>query len=139
MPNNAPDTANTAPQKTVRNPSYFIDYQDCKFLGHSSYYDSRAVMLCGGVATIGTGDTEYNLGGIAIVDVETMIPLDEVPITLVSALGSPLTQNPIDASVEDGKLRLYLLPDQHNSTLYVIEAQPDSHAKFPVLALTVAV
>lgn len=83
-------------------------------------------MLCGGVATIGTGDMEYNLGGIAIVDVETMIPLDEVPITLISALGSPLTQNPIDASVEDGKLRLYLLPDQHNSTLYIIEARPDS-------------
>lgn len=83
-------------------------------------------MLCGGVATIGTGSSEYNLGGIAIVDVETMIPLDEIPITLTSSLGSSLTQNPIDASVEDGKLRLYLLPDQHKSTLYIIEAQPDS-------------
>lgn len=112
--------------QVVRNPSYFIDYQDCKFLGHSTHYNHRPVMLCGGVATLGSGDNAYNLGGIAIVDVETMIPLDEVPVTLTSALGVPLTQNPIDASVEDGKLRLYLLPDQHNSTLYVIEAQPDS-------------
>jgi hypothetical protein len=80
-------------------------------------------MLCGGVATIGSGDESYNLGGIALVDVKTMIPLAEVPIALRSALGVPLTQNPIDVSVEDGKLRLYLLPDQHTSTLYIIEAQ----------------
>ena len=118
------------PEKTVRNPSYFIDYQDCKFLGRSQHYEDRAVMLCGGVATLVSGDIEFNLGGIAIVDVETMVPLDEVPITLVSELGAPLTQNPIDASVEDGKLRLYLMPDQHNSTLYVIEAQPDSPYEF---------
>lgn len=126
VPHDAPELPSTKAESVVRNPSYFVDYQDCKFLGHSSHYNDRAVMLCGGVATIGTGATEYNLGGIAIVDVETMTPLDEVPITLISALGSPLTQNPIDASVEDGKLRLYLLPDQHNSTLYIIEAQPDS-------------
>lgn len=83
-------------------------------------------MLCGGVATLGSGSKAFNLGGIAIVDVQTMIPLDEVPIILESALGVPLPQNPIDASVSDGKLRLYFLPDQHNSTLYIIEAQPDS-------------
>lgn len=116
--------------KVVRNPSYFVDYQDCKFLGHSAHYGNRPVMLCGGVATLGSGDSAYNLGGIAIVDVETIIPLDEVPITLTSAMGVPLTQNPIDASVENGRLRLYLLPDQHESTLYVIEAQPDSPYEF---------
>ena len=116
--------------EVVRNPSYFVDYQDCKFLGHSALYDYRPVMLCGGVATLGSGDNTYDLGGIAIVDVETMVPLGEVPITLTSALGVPLTQNPIDASVEDGKLRLYLLPDQHNSTLYAIEAQIDSPYQF---------
>jgi hypothetical protein len=116
--------------KVVRNPSYFVDYQDCKFLGHSALYDDRPVMLCGGVATLGNGDSAYNLGGIAIVDVEIMITLDEVVITLTSAMGLPLTQNPIDASVEDEELRLYLLPDQHNSTLYVIEAQVDSLYEF---------
>ena len=87
-------------------------------------------MLCGGIAAIGTGDSAFYLGGIAIVDVESMVPLAEVPITLTSALGYPLTANPIDASVEDEKLRLYFLPDQHNSTLYVVEAQPDSPYEF---------
>jgi hypothetical protein len=116
--------------KEVRIPSYFVDYQDCKFLGHSEHYDGRPVMLCGGVATPGSGDSAYNLGGRAIVNAETMIPFDEVPITLTSAMGVPITRNPIDASDEDGKLRLCLLPDQHNSTLYVIEAQPDSPYEF---------
>ena len=59
-----------------------------------------------------------------------MIPLAELPITLQSAAGAPLTQNPIEASVEDGKLRLYFLPDEHESTLYIIEAQPDSPYEF---------
>lgn len=83
-------------------------------------------MLCGGVATIGSGASQYNLGGIALVDVESMTPLGEVPIAGESALGVRLTQNPIDESVEDGKLRIYFLPDQHDSTLYVMEAQLDS-------------
>ncbi|KAF5021525.1 hypothetical protein F66182_6435 [Fusarium sp. NRRL 66182] len=108
------------PERVVRNPSHFIDYQDCKWLGHSHFYGGKSVMLCSGVATIGA----YSLGGIALVDVETMTPLAEVPIELESKLGVRLTQNPMDVSVTDGKLRLYLLPDQHNSTLYIYEAQP---------------
>jgi len=43
-----------------------------------------------------------------------------------SMLGVPITQNPVDVAMVDGKLRLYWLPDQHNSTLYVYEAQPQS-------------
>jgi hypothetical protein len=116
----------TRPEKVNRNPSYFVDYQDCKFLGRSQLYADRPVMLCSGVATI----ANYSLGGIALVDVETMAPLAEVPIPLVSSKGVSLTQNPVEVSVVDGKLRLYWLPDQHNSTLYVYEAQPDSPFEF---------
>ena len=87
-------------------------------------------MLCSGAATIGSGAFSYNLGGVAIVDVETMVPLMEVPIAMRSLLGTPVTQNPVEVSVEDGKLRLYFLPDQHLNTLYVFEAQPDSPYEF---------
>ncbi|KAK8216905.1 hypothetical protein M8818_001868 [Zalaria obscura] len=128
-PTQSPSPSQSTPRKikTVRNPSYYVDYQDCKFRGHVAAYQGRAVMLCSGVATIGSTATgTFNLGGIAIVDVETMVPLDEVPITMTSELGVPVTQNPVDVAVVDGKLRLYWLPDQHNSTLYVYEAQPDS-------------
>jgi hypothetical protein len=110
------------PEKVIRNPSYFVDYQDCKWLGHSKFYNGKSVMLCSGVATVGG----YNLGGVALVDVDTMVPLAEVPIALQSALGVTMTQNPVDVSVENGKLRFYWMPDQRNSTLYVYEAQPQS-------------
>ena len=108
--------------QVTRNPSYYVDYQDCKFLGHPRAFAGRGVMLCSGVATIGT----YNLGGIALVDMETMLPLAEVPITMRSELGVAITENPVDVAVVDGKLRLYWMPDQHNSTLYVYEAVADS-------------
>jgi hypothetical protein len=105
-----------------RNPTYYVDYQDCKWLGHSARYDGKSVMLCSGVGTVGG----YHLGGLALVDVATMVPLAEVPITLASAKGTRMTQNPFDVSVVDGRLRLYWMPDQHESTVYVYEARPDS-------------
>ncbi|KAJ5191593.1 uncharacterized protein N7498_010578 [Penicillium cinerascens] len=117
--------------------SFFIDYQDFKFLGHQmlpkvilAHSDAREstksvkrpiIMFCGGVDTIGSLPSFY-LGGIALVDLQTMQPIWEVPISMTSELGTPVTQNPIDIAVVDGKLRIYCLPDQHNSTLYVYEA-----------------
>lgn len=111
------------PKSTTRNPSYFVDYQDCKWLGRSEFYNGVSVMLCSGVTALDGG---YSLGGIALVDAETMQPLTEVPIMLESALGVRMTQNPIDVSVENGRLRFYWLPDQRNSTLYIYEAEPNS-------------
>ncbi|KAL7811139.1 hypothetical protein V8C26DRAFT_227586 [Trichoderma gracile] len=111
------------PESTIRNPSYFVDYQDCKWLGRSELYRDASVMLCSGVAALDHG---YYLGGIALVDAESMQPFAEVPIMLKSLRGVRMTQNPVDVSVEDGKLRFYWLPDQRNSTLYVYEAQPES-------------
>jgi hypothetical protein len=125
----------TPPQRSLPNPSFYVDYQDCKFLGHHAVPNSliqiqtagdnnnsksiRPVMLCGGVATIST----FNLGGLALVDLESMLPLWEIPVGLTSDLGASLTQNPVDAAVVDGKLRFYFLPDQHNSTLYVYQVE----------------
>ncbi|TKA62371.1 hypothetical protein B0A55_11549 [Friedmanniomyces simplex] len=123
LPSNAADAGIfTWPQSVVRNPSYFVDYQDCKFLGHSRSYHWRPVMLCSGVWNAGA----FNLGGIALVVAETMLPLAEVPVEMTSAAGWPVTQNPVEVAVVDGKLRMYWLPEQHNSTLFVYEAEPGS-------------
>ncbi|KAL6245646.1 hypothetical protein RBB50_007645 [Rhinocladiella similis] len=111
------------PKSVARNPSYFIDYQDCKFLGYSQVYAGRPTMMCSGVATYSNNVT---VGGLAVVDTETMVPYSEVPLTLLSDLGTPITQNPFDVALVDGKMRLYFLPDQRNSTLYVYEAEENS-------------
>ena len=120
----------TAPVDVTRNPSFYIDYQDCKFLGHPAIYSHRPVMLCGGIAGYASPAPGFYLGGIAIVDTLSMIPLAEVPITLTSDLGVPITTNPIDVDIVDGNLRFYFLPDQHNSTLYLFEAVADSPYEF---------
>ncbi|KAL6857456.1 hypothetical protein ACO1O0_004891 [Amphichorda felina] len=127
----------THPSHPVYNPSHFIDYQDCKFLGP---HQGRHLMLCSGVTSLpgsssSSGDdnnphgetaatTGYVLGGIALVDTETLLPVFELPITLESGRGVRITMNPFDVAVEDGRLRFYWAPDQHNTTLYVYEAQP---------------
>ncbi|KAL5606501.1 hypothetical protein BROUX41_002907 [Berkeleyomyces rouxiae] len=105
--------------RTKENWSYFVDYQDCKWLGRPAASDN-SVMLCSGVARLADG---YVMGGIALVDVETLVPIVEVPITLASSKGTRITMNPMDLAMVDGKLRLYWLPDQHESTLYIYEAQ----------------
>ncbi|KAK3308825.1 uncharacterized protein B0T15DRAFT_483401 [Chaetomium strumarium] len=109
--------AHTPPRAVIKNPSHFTDYQDCKFLGHSQRYGFRPVMLCSGITNL------YNttIGGVALVDMESMIPVYEVPLTMVSDRGVLVTKNPMDVAIVDGRLRLFFLPDERNSTLYVYE------------------
>ncbi len=115
-PNPLPDF--TAPRAVIKNPSHYTDYQDCKFLGHSQQYGFRPVMICGGITSL-YGTT---IGGVALVDMQTMVPLYEVPLTMLSDRGVLVTKNPMDVAIVDGKMRLFFLPDERNSTLYAYEA-----------------
>nr|OQO31154.1 hypothetical protein B0A51_01885 [Rachicladosporium sp. CCFEE 5018] len=102
------NSAYTPPIATVRNPSYFIDYQDCKLLSLAR----RATT---------TGQSCY---------VETMVPVAEAPITLRTDAGVPLTVNPVEVSVVNGKLRMYWLPGIGETVLRVFEADPRSPFEF---------
>ncbi|KAJ8520185.1 hypothetical protein ONZ45_g2956 [Pleurotus djamor] len=115
-------------KKVARNPSYFVDYQDCKFLGRLEEFDGNPHMFCGGIASF----ADVDLGGVAIIDMETMIPRMEAPIALKSDQGRLLTTNPVDVDCVNGRLRLYFLPDQetNNAALYVYEADPRSPFEF---------
>jgi len=105
------------PERIVKNPSHYVDYQDCKMLSRAGRVHNAPVMICSGITAI------YNttIGGIAVVDMTTMQPVYEVPLTMVSDAGNLVTKNPFDVGIVDGKLRLYFLPDERNSTLYVYE------------------
>ena len=108
----------TPPLSVERNPSHFVDYQDCKYLGRVP--DQRhPLMLCGGITQYGT----FQLGGVALLDTETLSPVWEVPITMLSPAGNVVTRNPIDVDVVDDKLRLYLAPDDDATTVFTYEAQ----------------
>src|SRR3954470_10079121 len=108
----------TQPLSVVRNPSHFVDYQDCKYLGRVPDH-RHPLALCAGITQYGT----FQLGGVALLDTQTLRPVWEVPITTLSPAGNVITRNPIDVDVVDGKLRLYLAPDDDATTVFTYEAE----------------
>ncbi|WWD22214.1 hypothetical protein CI109_106705 [Kwoniella shandongensis] len=111
------------PKAVFPNPSSFVDYQDCKWLGYPTKWDrKKSVALCSGVAVYQFGDKITELGGIALVDVDTMVPLIEVPMNLLTPAGLSMNQNPVDVDVVDGKMRLFFAPDLQNGTIFVYES-----------------
>jgi hypothetical protein len=108
-----------SPLSIFANPSHFVDYQDCKYLGRMPRR-RHPLMLCGGITQYGT----FQLGGMALVDTKTLSPVWEVPMTTLSPAGNVVTRNPIDARVVRGRLRVYLAPDDDTTTVFAYEAQP---------------
>ncbi|KZL84235.1 hypothetical protein CI238_09928, partial [Colletotrichum incanum] len=114
-----------APEKEIVNPSYWIDYQDCKSLGR---VDGRSLMLCSGIATLAP---EIEVGGLAVVDAEGMVPLWEVPfMERTGARGGErgeggkgvlMTKNPMDVALVGGRVRLYFAPEEGRSAVFVYE------------------
>ena len=64
----------------------------------------------------------YDLGGVALVDVTTMRPLNEVPFQEYTDQRQVATRNAIDVQIVDGRLRLYLVADDDQSNLLIYEA-----------------
>jgi Family of unknown function (DUF6454) len=118
LPSRRPLNGFAAPVSVVRNPSHFVDYQDCKYLGRVPA-ERHPLMLCGGITQYGS----FQLGGVALLDTETLKPDWEIPITTLSPAGNVVTRNPIDVDVVNGKLRLYLAPDDDTTTVFTYEAQ----------------
>ncbi|MDQ3722077.1 MAG: DUF6454 family protein [Actinomycetota bacterium] len=112
---------------TIVNPSHFIDYQDCKYVGRARRFP-HPLMLCGGIAGLRHPGPDgqplsYDLGGVALVDIDTMRPVWEVPFQQYTDKRQVATRNAIDVEVVDGRLRLYLVADDDDSNLLVYEAR----------------
>ena len=106
------------------NPSHYVDYQDCKYAG-------RRRMLCTGVADLRRpSDTiPFRLGGIDLVDLTDGRPIHQVPVPLWTAGGLAMTHNPVwleaigpdDRTTRQPGLRVYFMPEDDVSTLYIYE------------------
>jgi len=112
---------------TTANPSHFVDYQDCKYVGRAARFP-HPLMLCGGIAGLRHPGPDgqlvsYDLGGVALVDIDTMRPVWEVPFQRYTDQRQVATRNAIDVQVVDGRLRLYLVADDDDSDLLVYEAR----------------
>lgn len=107
--------AATPPERLrQRNPSFYVDYQDCKYLG-------RSEMLCGGLSNYQRGSTRFSLGGLELLDLTAGRPIHQLPLELWTESGLPMTQNPFWLEPIERGLRAYFLPEDQRSTLYVYE------------------
>jgi hypothetical protein len=113
-------TGANVPPETLRtlNPSHYVDYQDCKYVG-------RRRMLCGGVTELRqTSDVSaapFRLGGLDLVDLGDGRPLHQVPVLLWTSGGMDMTHNPMWIEPSATGLRAYFMPEDDTSTLYVYE------------------
>lgn len=102
------DNGDVTSQSWQKNPSHYIDYQDCHYAG-------MGAMLCGGVQTYQTPIGEFSLGGLELIDIsaDKVKMLHQIPITKYLSDGIVLSHNPFWAEVLNGKLRLYFMPERN--------------------------
>lgn len=101
----------------TKNPSHFIDYQDCEDAGKEN-------MTCSGITELpqpGTESAKYELGGLALLNKKTMKIEHELPISLFSTQGHTVTRNPVYVENTDQALQLYAVPDDDKSSMLVYE------------------
>ncbi len=101
----------------ILNPQHYIDYQDCQFLG-------GALALCSGISNYSDpGGLYFSLGGIDLIDLDTLRPLHQFPVELFTGGDQPrvMTQNPFFAEKSGCGLRFHFIPEDDVSRHYVFE------------------
>ena len=102
----------------IKNPSFYIDYQDCHYIGNNQ-------MLCSGFQKYTTPNgTVFRLGGFELVNLLDKRPAHQVPIKLWSPSGLAMTNNPFWVESIARGIRAYFVPDDDKaSTLFIYEAE----------------
>jgi hypothetical protein len=111
-------TNSGAPLEQLRtlNPSHYVDYQDCKYVGGRR-------MLCTGVTEMrqSSNAKPFRLGGMDLIDLADGRPLHQVPILLWTRSGYDMTHNPVWVEATASGLRGYFMPEDDHSTIYVYD------------------
>lgn len=109
--------ATTPPERLATlNPSHYVDYQDCKYVGGRR-------MLCSGLADYRPAPSgpPFRLGGLDLVSLEDGRPIHQVPVPLWTTTGLDMTHNPVWIEPSQAGLRAYFMPEDDRSTMYVYE------------------
>jgi hypothetical protein len=106
------------PQLRTLNPSHYVDYQDCKYVGGRR-------MLCTGVTEIRQtpNAAPFRLGGMDLVDLGASRPIHQVPVLLWTPGGFDMTHNPVWVEPSATGLRAYFMPEDDKSILYTYEVE----------------
>lgn len=105
------------PAIKIKNPSYYIDYQDCHYVGNNQ-------MLCSGFQKYSAPNgTIFRLGGFELINLLDKRPVYQVPVKLWSPSGLAMTNNPFWVESSAKGLKAYFVPDDDKaSTLFIYEA-----------------
>ena len=98
----------------VLNPSHYIDYQDCEYVDEN-------LAICSGLASYYKEGTRLSLGGLELIDLKENRPIHQVPFPYWTESGIPMTQNPVFLQVVESTIRLYAMPEDNKSTVYIYE------------------
>lgn len=98
------------------NPSHYIDYQDCQYTGNHT-------AICTGLSGYHqpASQAHFALGGIELIDLFLQRPIHQVPFPFWTESGLPMTQNPVVLELEGSVLRLYAMPEDNKSRLFIFE------------------
>jgi hypothetical protein len=102
------------------NPSHYVDYQDCKYVGGRR-------MLCTGVTEIrqAAGGEPFRLGGLDLIDLSASRPVYQVPLLLWTASGIDMAHNPSWITTTTDGLRAYFMPEDNRSIIYIYDVALD--------------
>jgi hypothetical protein len=108
-------------QLRTLNPSHYVDYQDCKYVGARR-------MLCTGVTEMRQSPNAppFRLGGMDLIDLTDGRPLHQVPVLLWTRTGFDMTHNPVWIETTPAGLRGYFMPEDDQSTIYVYDVEVKS-------------
>jgi hypothetical protein len=102
------------------NKQHYVDYQDCQYVGDE-------LMLCSGLAgyRMDADSPSFPLGGLELVDLSTDMPVHQVPVVLFTEGENRrvMTQNPFFVETTETGLRVYFMPEDDESHLFVYDIQ----------------
>lgn len=105
---------------SVKNPSHFVDYQDCHRI-------DRRHMLCSGLSsyavpdTPGGGSEKFLLGGLGLIAFDSLRQEHLTPVPLWVAKETVMTRNPFFVEIVEGRLRFYFMPEDDESVIYIYD------------------
>ena len=120
-----PRPVDAANPEIIDNVNHYIDYQDMQMLAKSG------TILCAGLYRYrvpGRDGGVFGVGGIDLLDLKTLRPVHQLPITNWVTRRMVMTQNPFYVERIESRLRFYFAPEDDETVIYVFEtrATPDS-------------
>ena len=112
---NKQDSFESPEYEKKRNDSFYIDYQDCHYVGGK-------YMLCSGLKGYNNPDAGHiALGGLELVDLDLLVAVFQLPVQKWLKSGEVMSRNPFYCELHNNRIRLYFVPQDNESSLFVFD------------------